>query len=77
MSPILTFLDSSLQFMVEVGASEKGVGAILPQSSPKKNKLHPCFLFFQLTAVTMNYWQSSSLSGSGDTGLEVGNPFLV
>ena len=44
-SPILVYPDRSLQFVVEVDASETEVGAILSQRSPDDNKLHPCAFF--------------------------------
>lgn len=44
-SPVLIHPDPSLQFTVEVDASDTGVGAILSQRSPKDNKLHPCAFF--------------------------------
>ena len=44
-SPIIIHPDRSRQFIVEVDASDTGVGAILSQRSPKDNKLHPCAFF--------------------------------
>ncbi len=44
-APILNNPDPSRQFVVEVDASEVGVGAILSQRSPSDNKVHPCAFF--------------------------------
>ena len=44
-SPILIYPDRSRQFVVEVDASETGVGGILSQRSPDDNKMHPCAFF--------------------------------
>ena len=44
-APILTHPDPTLPFVVEVDASETGVGAVLSQCSPQDQKLHPCAFF--------------------------------
>ena len=55
-APVLTVPDPSLQFMVEVDASDVGVGAILSQRSQVDNKLHPCaFLSQKLSPAERNY----------------------
>ena len=55
-APVLTVPDPSLQFVVEVDASETGVGAVLSQRSPKDNKLHPCAYFsHRLSPTEQNY----------------------
>ncbi|KAF7640779.1 hypothetical protein LDENG_00014940, partial [Lucifuga dentata] len=41
-APILIQPDSSRQFIVEVDASNLGVGAVLSQRCPEDNKIHPC-----------------------------------
>lgn len=44
-APILVHADPSLPFVVEVDASDVGVGAVLSQHSAKDQKLHPCAFF--------------------------------
>ncbi len=42
--------------MLEVDASDVGVGAVLSQRSKSDNKLHPCAFFtHQLTPLQINY----------------------
>lgn len=53
---MLTVPDLTLQFIVEVNASDVGIGAVLSQRSPLDNKLHPCdFLSRKLTPAERNY----------------------
>lgn len=55
-APILIQPDPDLQFIVEVDASEVGVGAVLSQRSAKDNKVHPCAFFsHRLTPSERNY----------------------
>ena len=55
-APILSLPDPALQFIVEVDASDLGVGAILSQRSVKDNKIHPCaFLSKKLSPAERNY----------------------
>ncbi|KAK7883026.1 hypothetical protein WMY93_029200 [Mugilogobius chulae] len=55
-APVLIFPDPSSQFVVEVDASDVGVGAVLSQSDPKDGKLHPCaFLSRKLSPSERNY----------------------
>ena len=44
-APVLKHPDSSLQFVVEVDASDTGAGAVLSQRDPSTQKLHPCAFF--------------------------------
>ena len=55
-APILTLPDPTRQFVVEVDASNEGVGAVLSQRQQKDNKLHPCaFLSRRLSPAERNY----------------------
>ncbi|KAG1962189.1 retrotransposable element [Pimephales promelas] len=55
-APILITPDISKQFIVEVDASEVGVGAILSQRSLADNKVHPCAFFsHRLSPSERNY----------------------
>uniref|UniRef100_A0A8C6PAB7 Gypsy retrotransposon integrase-like protein 1 n=3 Tax=Nothobranchius TaxID=28779 RepID=A0A8C6PAB7_NOTFU len=54
-APILTQPDPSKQFIVEVDASESGVGAVLSQRA-SDNKVHPCAYFScKLNPAERNY----------------------
>lgn len=53
---ILSFPDPSLQFIVEVDASDSGIGAVLSQWSAKDDRFHPCaFLSKRLSPSERNY----------------------
>lgn len=55
-APILIQPDATRQFIVEVDASDTGVGAILSQRSINDNKVHPCaFLSRRLSPAERNY----------------------
>ncbi len=63
-APIVIALDPTRQFVVEVDASEMGVGAVLFQRSSSDDKMHPCAFFsHRLPSAERNYaescWQSS------------------
>jgi hypothetical protein len=47
-APILIHPDPTRQFVVEVDASDVGVGAVLSKRSIKDQKLHPCAFMSQL-----------------------------
>ncbi|KAK7884344.1 hypothetical protein WMY93_027467 [Mugilogobius chulae] len=55
-APVLVHPDPALQFIVEVDASDSGVGAVLSQRSPSDQKLHPCAFFSRkLSSAERNY----------------------
>lgn len=55
-APVLCHPDPAVQFVVEVDASDTGVGAVLSQRSPSDQKLHPCAFFSRrLTPAESNY----------------------
>lgn len=55
-APILRTPDISRQFIVEVDASEVGVGAVLSQRSSSDERVHPCAYFsHRLTPAERNY----------------------
>ena len=55
-APILSQPDPDHQFVVEVDASDVGVGAILSQKSGADQKVHPCaFYSHKLTPTERNY----------------------
>ncbi|KAL0157283.1 hypothetical protein M9458_048529, partial [Cirrhinus mrigala] len=55
-APILTLPNPELPFVLEVDASEVGVGAVLSQRGEHDDKLHPCTFFsHQLTPTQRNY----------------------
>ena len=74
--PILVHPDLEVQFIIEVDASNIGVGALLSQRSSRDSKVHPCaFLSHRLSAAEQNYdignhklWQSRWTWRSGATG---------
>ncbi|KAL0191918.1 hypothetical protein M9458_010214, partial [Cirrhinus mrigala] len=55
-APILIAPDPSRQFVVEVDASEEGVGAVLSQRSSSDDRVHPCVFFsHRLSPAERNY----------------------
>lgn len=51
-APMLSHSDPSPQFIVEVDASDCGVGAILSQGQSRDDKLHPCAFFCTLSLTS-------------------------
>lgn len=76
-APVLVQPDHSCQVILEVGASDIGVGSVLSQWSSTDQKIHPCAFFPipspLLSAIMMweivNCWQWYWLWRNGDTGL--------
>lgn len=55
-APILINPNTERQFIVEVDASDVGVGAVLSQRSPLDDKVHPCAFFsHRLSPTERNY----------------------
>lgn len=55
-SPILQMPDPQRQYVVEVDASDVGVGGVLSQCSATDQKLHPCAFFsWHLSPAERNY----------------------
>ncbi|KAK2905603.1 hypothetical protein Q8A73_009546 [Channa argus] len=55
-APILCLLDPSKPFIVEVDASDVGVGAVLSQRVERDSKVHPCAFFScRLSQAEQNY----------------------
>ena len=55
-APILVHPDPSKQFIVEIDASDTGVGAVLSQCSGLDQKMHPCAFFSRrLSPAERNY----------------------
>lgn len=55
-APVLCPPNPAAQYIVEVDASESGVGAVLSQRSTSDQKLHPCAFFsLQLSPAERNY----------------------
>ena len=55
-APVLTLPDPARQFIVEVDASDAGIGAVLSQRSEEDQRLHPCAFFSRrFTPAERNY----------------------
>lgn len=69
-APVLTQPDPKQQFILEVDASDLGVGTVLSLSYGPDNKLHPCaFCSRRLAPLEWNY-------DVGDRELLAIKPFL-
>ncbi|KAI2664272.1 Transposon Tf2-9 polyprotein [Labeo rohita] len=55
-APILITPDTTHQFIVEVDASNVGVGAVLSQRSPLDNRIHPCAFFSHRLSPAERYY---------------------
>ncbi len=86
LGPILNMPDPSRQFIVEVHASEVGVGAVLSQRSSSDEKIHPyAFCSHHLTLTERNYDIGNRELLAVKLALEewrhwlesVGSPFIV
>ncbi len=63
-APIFVAPDPSRQFVVEVDASEVGVGAVLSQRSSTDGKMHPCAYFsHRLSPAERNYDIGNRVAG--------------
>ncbi|KAK2922284.1 hypothetical protein Q8A73_001769 [Channa argus] len=79
--PILSQPDTSRQFVVEVDASEVGVGAVLSQRSEGDQKLRPCAFFLRYDSIPAKPDGPFSLTTSifpspTAPGLRTSNPTL-
>ena len=55
-APVLVLPDTSRQFILEVDASDSGIGAVLSQRSEEDQLLHPCAFFSRrFTSAERNY----------------------
>ncbi|RVE76234.1 hypothetical protein OJAV_G00009200 [Oryzias javanicus] len=55
-APVLLIPNEEKQFILEVDASDHGVGAVLSQRSDEDNKVHPCAFFSRrLSSAERNY----------------------
>lgn len=55
-APILSMSDPQRQFVREVDAVSKGIGAVLSQRAESNGKIHPCaFLSRKLSRTERNY----------------------
>lgn len=62
-APILKYPDPNLPFIVEVDASDCGIGAVLSQRHGNPSKLYPCAFFSRkLNSAERNYDVTKSYS---------------
>lgn len=76
-SPVLIHPDTSLQFIVEVDASDLDVGAVLSQRSPTDQRLHPCAFFSKKLSPTERNYDVGNRELLGIWLDEAEQPFVV
>lgn len=63
-APVLAHPDPTRQFVVEVDASESGLGVVLCQCSAEDHRLHPCAFYSRsITPAEHNYDVGDGVAG--------------